>query len=170
MLGVIGILVVAVVTAHCCTLIVRCKHTALTEISRGTAVKDSELLAEKFQYGDVAVAALGPKGRTLVDIFLFITQFGFCVGYFIFLGTTITKISKGYISVEVSIVVMFVVETLLSMIRDLRRLSIASMVANIALLFGYFAVLSHEISTFTIAVSLQYFNWATFLRRGNWFL
>ena len=57
---------------------------------------------------------------------------------------------------------MLVVETLLSMIRDLHRLSIASMVANIALLFGYFAVLSHEISTFTIAPSLQYFNRATF--------
>jgi len=40
-------------------------------------------------YGDVAFFVWGTAGRAVTDIALFITQLGFCVGYFIFLSASL---------------------------------------------------------------------------------
>lgn len=43
-------------------------------------------------YGDVGWNAYGKTGLYLVNFFIGVTQFGFCVGYFIFIGNTLHRL------------------------------------------------------------------------------
>ena len=45
---------------------------------------------------------MGTKGRVLVDSSLLLTQFGFCVGYFIFLGNTLHALTENRLALDVS--------------------------------------------------------------------
>ena len=68
--GTVGLVVVAIVTARCCILIVRCKHTA-TAMRRAMHVGDSDKLPE-MQYGDVAAVSIRSMGfLTLLSLMLF---------------------------------------------------------------------------------------------------
>eukprot|EP00047_Mylnosiga_fluctuans_P017265 m.60122 g.60122 ORF g.60122 m.60122 type:complete len:430 (-) comp7006_c0_seq2:144-1433(-) len=160
-LGSVGILVVAVVTSHCCQLIVKCKRTAVAKIAMGVNNSDEiEDAACSLQYGDVAIAAIGNNGRALVDTFLVLTQFGFCVSYFIFIGSTLNALAPS-MPVDGTIGIFAVLEGLISLIRDLRHLSGVSVIANIALLYGFVVVLSHEAQDFSVNKDIVYARWDT---------
>ncbi len=120
-LGSIGIVVIALVTAHCCHLIVKCKREAIRQLLRPTHEVDSkpnrqnaatqkygderettlkhslsrarvkEQIEMHLSYGDVAWVAMGKWGLATVNFALVVTQIGFCVGFTIFLGNTIQK-------------------------------------------------------------------------------
>ena len=49
-------------------------------------------LQKNMDYGDVAKLTMGKWGPLLVNICLIITQCGFCIGYFIFIGNTIYQL------------------------------------------------------------------------------
>lgn len=81
-----------------------CKKLAIKKIFRledGEPAAMEESISElklrdqvekQMSYGDIAWIATGKKGLALVNFALVYTQFGFCVGYFIFLGNTIQKL------------------------------------------------------------------------------
>lgn len=99
-LGLVGIAFILFATAHCCYLIVKCKKEVVRCIvtnphsltgyvsSRLLRISESEL-ERTITYGDVARAVLGRLGSILTNVGLFVTQFGFCVGYFIFIADTL---------------------------------------------------------------------------------
>eukprot|EP00048_Salpingoeca_helianthica_P010937 m.156696 g.156696 ORF g.156696 m.156696 type:complete len:168 (+) comp15156_c0_seq17:226-729(+) len=127
--------------------------------SGSAADTQREHLATAMQYGDVAHAAAGVWGRRAVDMFLVLTQFGFCVGYFIFLGNTMHDLTP--ISTEASIAILFGVTLPCTFITDLRRLSLASTAANVSLLIGFVAVLVHVFQQFPPSGSTQLTAWST---------
>ena len=52
------------------------------------AQRIEESVEKNMRYGDIARVAFGRWGIVIVNITLITTQFGFCVGYFIFMGNT----------------------------------------------------------------------------------
>ena len=138
-LGIIGMLVIAFLTDHCCHLIVQTKHHAIRKIlgkgsqsssagnkqnyksydnppdsgmddedsedalfvSRNVTVNSDEedgmlTSAERHEhivrhmmYGDIGKLCFGKYGLGLVNFAIAVTQFGFCVAYFIFIGNTV---------------------------------------------------------------------------------
>ncbi|EDO48266.1 predicted protein, partial [Nematostella vectensis] len=100
-LGSIGLFIIAILTDHCCQLIIKCKKSAVGKILRkmpkynNPRISLSEKLEleakveKKMMYGDIGKVALGKPGLVLVEVSLLITQIMFCVGYFIFIGNTI---------------------------------------------------------------------------------
>lgn len=94
---------IAVITDHCCQLVIKCKKAAvqltLDKLHKPVEVElDEEDLLElqnrierKTMYGDIGRIALGKWGTLLVNAALLATQFGFCIGYFIFLGNTVSS-------------------------------------------------------------------------------
>ena len=110
---------VASLTDHCCNLIVKTKYRAIKNhiadlIVEGrsnknySATSDSEDVSENeieydfdeiseqeehmirhMSYGDVGWNAFGKTGLYAVNIFIAMTQFGFCISYFIFIGNTV---------------------------------------------------------------------------------
>ncbi|XP_050393949.2 uncharacterized protein LOC126811930 [Patella vulgata] len=108
--GMIGLFLIASVTDHCCHLIVKCKNLAIKKVLRehrkqllGDIAEEEEeddhrddyfsemkaKMKRSLTYGDVGQIALGNIGLYIVNACILLTQFGFCVGYFILIGNTI---------------------------------------------------------------------------------
>ena len=101
-LGLFGVLIIALITDHCCQLIIKCKKAAVQKLldtvpqSKDVESQDIVNMAglrntveKRMLFGEIGRIALGKWGVLLVNAALIATQYGFCVGYFIFLGNTI---------------------------------------------------------------------------------
>ncbi|KAJ7327346.1 hypothetical protein OS493_027035 [Desmophyllum pertusum] len=125
-MGPLALLVVAAVTIHCMHLLVRCSNILCQrtgEISLG--------------YGEVAEECIRryyPKkayiGRVLVNIFLCISQLGFCSVYFVFIANNLQQVSNS-LDIQTWMAILLLPIILLSFIRDLRTLVPLSIAANI---------------------------------------
>ena len=96
-LGLIGIVLIAIATDHCCSLIVKCKRVVITKMCQRMVAegyveshidKQRMVLGRTLSFGQIGRVSMGTLGTFLVDTSIVITQIGFCVGYFIFLGNT----------------------------------------------------------------------------------
>ena len=101
--GVAGLLVIAVLTGHCCRLIIKCKHIVIDDLCHKyelskEADNDADLsdiamfrirLLRRLDYTDIGRLICGRWGGFVVNFCLLVTQVGFCVGYFIFIGNTV---------------------------------------------------------------------------------
>ncbi|KAI0232371.1 Proton-coupled amino acid transporter 2 [Lamellibrachia satsuma] len=101
--GIAGLLLVAVLTGHCCRLIVKCKHIVIDDLCRKYELSkeednDADLsdmamfrirLLRRLDYTDIGRLICGRWGGFVVNFCLVVTQVGFCVGYFIFIGNTV---------------------------------------------------------------------------------
>uniref|UniRef100_A0A0L8GXY0 Amino acid transporter transmembrane domain-containing protein n=1 Tax=Octopus bimaculoides TaxID=37653 RepID=A0A0L8GXY0_OCTBM len=101
--GLILLLIIASLTSHCCQLIVKCKYYALDILlwkfdARHLKSSDNmdqqrlELesqLQKQLSYGDIGMIAFGRIGQGVVNFCVFLTQFGYCIGYSIFVGNTL---------------------------------------------------------------------------------
>lgn len=104
-LGAIGLVIIAAITDHCCQLIIKCKNAAVdmvlhssskyqvlqTEACYEEMAKVKETIEKEMTLGDIGKIAIGPWGNRIVNIALVITQTGFCIAYFIFMGNTIKE-------------------------------------------------------------------------------
>lgn len=138
-LGIIGMLIIAILTDHCCHLIVKTKHSAIRKLLKNRSNSrqntsssqnyssynkhDSELddedgdetpfisgksnissdeedsmqsssdhhehIVRHMMYGDIGKICYGKYGIGVVNFAIAVTQFGFCVAYFIFIGNTV---------------------------------------------------------------------------------
>lgn len=110
-MGLVVLAVVAIVTDHCCDLIVKCKYIVIQKLlenrhvsaslngnkkyynENGEPVENGHTLKEQMtktlSYGDIGKMAFGAPGVMVVNACLLFTQFGFCVAYFIFIGNTV---------------------------------------------------------------------------------
>ncbi len=102
-LGCVGVLIIALITDHCCQLIIKCKKAAvqkvLDTVPQSKDVEDQTInitpirntVEKRMLFGEIGRIALGKWGVLLVNVALLATQYGFCIGYFIFLGNTISS-------------------------------------------------------------------------------
>ena len=104
-LGAVGLVIIATITDHCCQLIIKCKNAAVEMILNSSPkyqelqreecyeemAKIKETIENEMTLGDIGKIAIGPWGLRLVNTALIITQTGFCVAYFIFMGKTIAE-------------------------------------------------------------------------------
>ena len=102
-LGLVGVLIIALITDHCCQLIIKCKKAAVQKVldtvpqSKDVECQDSNMPAlrntveKRMLFGEIGRIALGKWGVLLVNVALLATQYGFCIGYFIFMGNTISS-------------------------------------------------------------------------------
>ncbi|XP_074619649.1 proton-coupled amino acid transporter 1-like isoform X2 [Acropora palmata] len=124
--GPLGLLLVAVVTIHCMHLLVQC--------SRVLCQRTGEVA---LGYGEVAEECIRryyPKkaymGRVVVNVFLCMSQLGFCCVYFVFIAENLQQVSNALDS-QTWMAILLLPIILLSFIRDLRTLVPFSIVANI---------------------------------------
>ena len=59
--------------------------------------RHEQLLGRTLSYGQIGKMTMGRIGTVLVNVSIIITQFGFCVGYFIFLGNTARSVAYEFI-------------------------------------------------------------------------
>ncbi|KAG6474984.1 amino acid transporter AVT3C-like [Zingiber officinale] len=79
--GVILLLSVAVLTFHCMMLLVRIRRRI-----------DPDRSAKIASFGDLGFAVSGSVGRIAVDVMIVLSQAGFCVGYLIFISSSLSHL------------------------------------------------------------------------------
>lgn len=89
-LGPLSLLLMGVIAVHCMRLLVACSHELSAKMNR-----PSLTYGEAMQYGMENVPWLRRHshwGKQIVNLFLIITQFGFCCVYFVFLSDNIKQV------------------------------------------------------------------------------
>ncbi|KAM6924207.1 neutral amino acid uniporter 4 [Xenentodon cancila] len=89
-LGPLSLLVMGVIAVHCMRLLVKCSHHLSAKMNR-----PSMTYGEVMQYGMENVSWLrrhSAWGRRTVNLFLIITQLGFCCVYFVFLSDNVKQV------------------------------------------------------------------------------
>ena len=96
-------------------------------------------------YPELAYRAWGIKGQRLVQIGISLMQSGVCLTYLIFvpqnLRTSALLLTGVDISTSLWLILMVVVQIPLSWIRDIRRLTVTNLLANLLILFGLISCL-----------------------------
>lgn len=90
LLGPISLLVMGLIAVHCMRLLVQCSHHLSAKMSR-----PSLSYGEAMQFGLENVPVFRRHalwGKRIVDVFLIITQLGFCCVYFVFLSDNIKQV------------------------------------------------------------------------------
>ncbi|XP_034077617.1 proton-coupled amino acid transporter 1 isoform X2 [Gymnodraco acuticeps] len=88
-LGPISLLCMGVIAIHCMTVLVKCSHYLSIKVNRASLT-----YGEAMQYGMENVSWLrrhSQWGKVTVNVFLIITQLGFCCVYFVFLSDNIKQ-------------------------------------------------------------------------------
>ena len=101
-------------------------------------------------YPELAYRALGSTGETFVKIGIAFMQSGVCLTYLIFVPQnlkTVTSIIFGYhVDASYFIIVMLIVEIPMSWIRDIRKLTITNLLANVLILYGLITCMGFALS------------------------
>lgn len=88
--GPVSLLVMGIIAVHCMRLLVKCSHHLSTKMSR-----PSLSYGEAVQFGIENVSVLRRHshwGKKVVEVFLIITQLGFCCVYFVFLSENVKQV------------------------------------------------------------------------------
>ncbi|XP_037833299.1 proton-coupled amino acid transporter 1 isoform X2 [Kryptolebias marmoratus] len=89
-LGPVSLLIMGIIAVHCMKLLVKCSHHLSAKMDR-----PSMSYGEVMQYGMENVSWLrrhSSWGKRLVNLFLIITQMGFCCVYFVFLSDNVKQV------------------------------------------------------------------------------
>jgi proton-coupled amino acid transporter len=96
-------------------------------------------------YPELAYRALGPTGETAVKIGIALMQSGVCLTYLIFVPQNLQTCTLILFGLEIPayyfVVVMLIFQIPMSWIRDIRKLTITNLIANILILYGLFTCL-----------------------------
>lgn len=139
---------VAIPILFLCTILFLCSSACLLDswkLESAKAAKVNSLLQMKakrviLSYPELAYRALGTPGETMVKIGIALMQSGVCLTYLIFVPQnlkTVTKILFGFdIDASYFMIVMLLWQIPLSWIRDIRKLTITNLLANVLILYG----------------------------------
>jgi len=133
LVGNIGLIVMAFICVHCMHLLELCRRTKLPFLSYSDVAETSFATSENPRIRRAAANA-----RRAIDIFLCITQLGFCCVYFVFISQNLEQIFNhwyGEMDYHLYMLIILIPMSLLACIRNLKYLSPVSMLANL-LQFG----------------------------------
>lgn len=136
--GLFGTLMMGAVCTHCMHILVRCAH----ELSRRMQVPSlsfSEVCHGAFATGPPGLRRYAPLARQLINVFLCITQLGFCCVYFVFVAVNLHKVVAHYtdaVDKHVILVLMLLPMIGLNLLRNLKYLTPVSLFASVLTLAG----------------------------------
>ncbi|CAG9578710.1 unnamed protein product [Danaus chrysippus] len=137
-LGVIGTLFMGTICTHCMHMLVQCSHELCIRNQR-PAMSFAEVVEDAFAMGPIALRPYAKKFRTIVNIFLVITQLGFCCVYFLFVATNLQDTMHFFhlnLSVHSYLAIIFPPMLALGLLKNLKYLTPVSLIAAIMTAWG----------------------------------
>jgi len=139
LVGNIGLVFMATICIHCMHLLVNtsqvlCRRTNLPFLTYSDVAETCFATSSSPR-----LRAFAPTARLIIDVFLCITQLGFCCVYFVFISQNFEQIFNHYwgeINYHIYMAIILIPMLLLASIRNLKYLSPISMLANILQFIG----------------------------------
>ncbi|XP_072938749.1 proton-coupled amino acid transporter-like protein pathetic [Epargyreus clarus] len=136
--GVFGTLFMGAICTHCMHILVQCSHELCIRNQR-PAMSFAEVVEDAFAMGPVSLRPYSKKMKNITNIFLVITQLGFCCVYFLFVATNLQdtmRLFGIYISVHTYLALLFPFILALAMVKNLKYLTPVSLIASIMTAWG----------------------------------
>ncbi|KAG8230404.1 hypothetical protein J437_LFUL010205 [Ladona fulva] len=136
--GTLGTLLMGVICTHCMHILVKCAHELCirTEVP---ALGFSDVVETSFSTGPLIIRKHSRLVRYLVNIFLCITQLGFCCVYFVFVSANLQEVIAHYfikLDLRVYLAALLLPMILLNCVKNLKYLMPASLFASILTVIG----------------------------------
>ncbi|KRK06830.1 proton-coupled amino acid transporter-like protein CG1139 isoform X1 [Drosophila yakuba] len=137
--------IIAVMCVHCERMLIRGSVLAV-ERTPGVDFLDYPETVEKcFEHGPRPLRKMSRVMKLVVEMFLCVTQFGFCAIYFVFITENLHQVlQQNGIDISMSMVMLITLLPAMipSLMTNLKYISPVSLFANVALLFGLIATLT----------------------------
>ncbi|KMZ10285.1 proton-coupled amino acid transporter-like protein CG1139 isoform X1 [Drosophila simulans] len=137
--------IIAVMCVHCERMLIRGSVLAV-ERTPGVDFLDYPETVEKcFEHGPRPLRKMSRVMKLIVEMFLCVTQFGFCAIYFVFITENLHQVlQQNGIDISMSMVMLITLLPAMipSLMTNLKYISPVSLFANVALLFGLIATLT----------------------------
>ncbi|KAK3577264.1 hypothetical protein CHS0354_030549 [Potamilus streckersoni] len=132
-------MIVAIICVHCMHVLLGCNKRISEKIS--VAVMDYGTVMEKsFETGSVRIQKFSKAAKNVVNMFLIVTQFGFCCVYIVFVAKSFKQVIDYYIDsspdVKIYMTVVAVLMLLYVQVTNLKALAPFSTFANVLNVIG----------------------------------
>ncbi|CAG9858641.1 unnamed protein product [Phyllotreta striolata] len=138
LVGLFGTLFMGIVCTHCMHMLVGCARE-LCRRTKKQSLSFSEVVEASFETGPSFLQSRSHTAKTLVNIFLCITQLGFCCVYFVFVAANLHDVVQHYffdMSVHWYLLLLLFPMVLLNWVKSLKYLTPASLFASIVTVSG----------------------------------
>ncbi|XP_037937740.1 proton-coupled amino acid transporter-like protein pathetic [Teleopsis dalmanni] len=137
--------ILAVICVHCERMLIDCSVSAVAKTAGATFYDYPETVEKSFEYGPLPLRRFSKFMKFIVEMFLCVTQFGFCSIYFVFITENVHQVLEQngiHISQELVMLITLLPAMIPSLLTNLKYIAPVSMLANFALLFGLVATLT----------------------------
>ncbi|EDV91934.1 proton-coupled amino acid transporter 4 isoform X2 [Drosophila grimshawi] len=137
--------IIAIMCVHCERLLIRGSLLAVSKTPGAIFYDYPETVEKCFEYGPQPLRRMSRAMKLIVEMFLCVTQFGFCAIYFVFVTENLHQVFlQNGIDISMSMVMLITLLPAMipSLLTNLKYISPVSLVANFALLFGLIATLT----------------------------
>lgn len=137
-MGLFGTLFLGAICTHCMHILVRCSHELCRRV-QAPSLSFSEVCFVSFETGPQGIRRYSHLARNLINLFLIVTQLGFCCVYFVFVAVNVQEIVTHYfikLDTRVYLVLMLIPMILLNLVKNLKFLTPISLLAAILTVSG----------------------------------
>jgi proton-coupled amino acid transporter len=156
--------VLGFIAVHCMHILVNCAHL-ICERTGSTFLSYGDVVKESFRTGPQRLRKFHKVASVTIDVFLCITQFGFCTVYILFVSSNIQQVVEEYTVIRwnIRLYEFFVLLALIPYmcIRNLKVLSFFSAVANVIMVIGLAITLVYCFQGVPYASQPAFASWST---------
>ncbi|XP_058453899.1 proton-coupled amino acid transporter-like protein CG1139 isoform X2 [Malaya genurostris] len=176
--GLFGTLVMGLVCTHCMHILVKCSHELCRRL-QVPSLSFAEVCHRSFECGPIGLRRYSSLARNLINMFLVITQLGFCCVYFVFVAANIREVVAHYffdLDTRIYLLLMLIPMVLLNLVKNLKYLTPISLIAAFLTVAGlactfYFVLQdlpnTHTVKPFSSLAQLPlYFGTAVYAFEG----
>ncbi|XP_066147057.1 proton-coupled amino acid transporter-like protein pathetic isoform X1 [Euwallacea fornicatus] len=137
-IGLFGTMAMGVICTHCMHILVECSRE-LCRRTQSPSLSFAEVVEMAFQTGPKFLQNYSKLAKLVINIFLFLTQLGFCCVYFVFVAANLQEVVKHYyvdLPVYWYFIMLLVPLILLNWVKSLKYLTPASLFASLVMSTG----------------------------------
>lgn len=163
-LGLVGTMFLGFVCTHCMHMLVGCSHELCRRV-HVPSMNFPEVCYSAFETGPTGLRRYARLARQIINVFLCITQLGFCCVYFVFVAVNLQEVvAHYYIKLDIRIYLLALLFPMIALnfLKNLKYLTPVSLFASVLTVAGisitFYYMIQDMPSTETVKRSIQ---WST---------
>lgn len=136
--GLFSTLLLGAICTHCMHMLVKCSRE-LCKRAQVPSLSFPEVCYGAFETGPIGLRKYSKKARQIINIFLCITQLGFCCVYFVFVAVNLQEVVAHYyikLDIRVYLLAMLIPMIALNLLKNLKYLTPVSLFAAVLTVIG----------------------------------